>query len=249
MIEAIKHWAERRERVVDLRRHHADRVRHPDRTRPGRRPRPLDQEAPPIPVAERFLLVEDDRTVPYAAPAPDQLARLSAASRNLRDGRARRRDARARRRSCRPARRCRAGPIYRSRAAPRPRLGTIRNVGSAPVCDHRRLVTTGCQPRDGSASPERMVRASRGQANPRFSPTAATSEVVTAAAAQGRQARRPYATRPRSARRTAPASRATRSFLGESLGPTSVAIPEDQVAPLQSVLQELGITLEFEPPA
>ena len=39
---------------------------------------------------------------------------------------------------------------------------------------------------------------------------------------------------------------ATGSFLGESLGPTSVAIPEDQVAALQNVLKELGIDLEFE---
>ena len=39
---------------------------------------------------------------------------------------------------------------------------------------------------------------------------------------------------------------ATASFLGESLGPTSAVIPEDQVASLRNVLKELGIELEFE---
>jgi hypothetical protein len=39
---------------------------------------------------------------------------------------------------------------------------------------------------------------------------------------------------------------ATSDFLGDDLGPTAVAVPEDQVAPLQKVLKELGITLEFE---
>ena len=39
----------------------------------------------------------------------------------------------------------------------------------------------------------------------------------------------------------------TRSFLGEVLGPTSVVVAENQLAALQSVLEDLGITLEFEP--
>ena len=39
---------------------------------------------------------------------------------------------------------------------------------------------------------------------------------------------------------------ATSDFLGERLGPTSVAIPEHQLAPLQNALKELGITLDVE---
>jgi hypothetical protein len=39
---------------------------------------------------------------------------------------------------------------------------------------------------------------------------------------------------------------ATRSFLGEVLGPTSVAVPEDQLAALESVLKELKIVVDIE---
>jgi hypothetical protein len=39
---------------------------------------------------------------------------------------------------------------------------------------------------------------------------------------------------------------ATTAFLGERLGPTSVAIPEHQLASLQDALRDLGITLDVE---
>ena len=38
----------------------------------------------------------------------------------------------------------------------------------------------------------------------------------------------------------------TRSFLGEVLGPTSVVVAENQLAALQSVLEELKIIIDIE---
>lgn len=39
---------------------------------------------------------------------------------------------------------------------------------------------------------------------------------------------------------------ATAPFLGETLGPTSVAISDEQVAPLQAALKEIGLKLELD---
>ena len=66
-IDAINNWAERRERVVYYAAttliefgSQAERDQALELWPPG-------DEAAPIAVAERFLLVEDDRTVPYRA--------------------------------------------------------------------------------------------------------------------------------------------------------------------------------------
>jgi hypothetical protein len=248
VIEAIKHWAERRERVVyygattliefgsQIERDQAVDLW------------PLDQEAPPIPVAERFLLVEDDRTVPYAR------LRLTS-SRDYRrppeicvtvepDGVTLALD---------PARAdllVDAELAQFTEAVPLSERGSAQSGTSVP----RRFVITG-------DSLQRGV--SHGMAPPRLSewferragrPIPASVQLLLLA----RSSPPPRLEAVRLVVLTLPAPEvleglrqlpATRSFLGESLGPTSVAIAEDQVAPLQSVLKELGITLEFGPPA
>ena len=67
VVDAINDWAERRERVIFYATttlmefgNEADRNRALEFWPTG------EDEAPPVPVAERFLLVEDDRTVPYS---------------------------------------------------------------------------------------------------------------------------------------------------------------------------------------
>ena len=66
VIEAINHWAERRERVVFYNAttliEFASQVERDQAIELW----PAGEDAPPVPVAERFLLVEDDRSVPYA---------------------------------------------------------------------------------------------------------------------------------------------------------------------------------------
>ena len=94
--EAISHWAERRERVV----FYAASTLIEFLTQAERDQAielwPADGDAAPVPVAERFLLVEDDKDRSVRPASLDQLARLPPASRRLRHGRARRRDTRAR---------------------------------------------------------------------------------------------------------------------------------------------------------
>src|SRR5262249_43070544 len=66
VVDAINNWAERRERVIF---HTASTLiefgNQIDRDR-AQELWPPDEQAQPVPVAERFLLVEDEKAVPYA---------------------------------------------------------------------------------------------------------------------------------------------------------------------------------------
>src|SRR5262249_2333110 len=66
LVEAINNWAERRERVIFYTA--ATLMEFGNQTDRDQAMGlwPADDERPPVPVAERFLLVEDDRSVPYA---------------------------------------------------------------------------------------------------------------------------------------------------------------------------------------
>ena len=161
-----------------------------------------------MPVAERFLLVEDDRTVPYAR------LRLTS-SRDYR----------------RPPEVCvtvepdgvtlaldpaRADLLVDAELAhfadpvpvPGTRLRTGRDVAGAALPDQRRLA---CKEESAAAwtlaSAERMVRAPNRRRNPALSAASSRGEIVARAAAQGRQDGRAHAARPRAARRPATASR------------------------------------------
>ena len=66
VIEAIKNWAERRERVVYY--NTTTLIEFGSQTERDQAIElwPADSESPPVSVGERFLLVEDERTVPYS---------------------------------------------------------------------------------------------------------------------------------------------------------------------------------------
>ena len=247
MIDAVRNWATRRERVTYYAAATLIEFGSTRRARPGagilaRRRR----MAAPIAVAERFLLVEDERTDPVRPPPPDQLARLSPARRGLRDGRARRRLAGARPGALGPSGRRRAGTVRRraasARAGPRPDDG----AGTAAVRGHRRVVAPGHEPGHLPAAARRVVRATDRRRDPARRP-------APAACARHRESRRSKAAR--MVVLNLPSVElldgllqhpATSPLLGDRLGPTSVAIPDDQMAPLQKVLKELGIHLELE---
>ncbi len=245
VIEAINHWAERRERVVYYAA--TTLIEFGSQTERDQAVDlwPPEEENPPIPVAERFLLVEDDRTVPYA--------RLRLAS--SRDYR-------------RPPEVCvtvepdgvtlvldpaRADLLVDAELAlfadamPAPERISAQSASSLA----RRFVIT-------SDSLQRGV--TRGMASARLSewferragrPTppsvqlllmAGSSQVPKLKAAKIVVLTLPSAELLEGLRQLP----STRSLLGEPLGPTSVAIPEPQVGPLQTALKELGISLDFE---
>ena len=247
VIEAINHWAERRERVVFYAATTLIEFGNQSRAGPGARALAgRRRRGSAGAVAERFLLVEDDRTVPYAR------LRLTS-SRDYRrppdvcvtvepDGVTLVLD---------PARAdlwsMPSWPSSPTAYLPRTKLRASRSGAAAPVRDHGRVVAKRDQPRAWPrAATERMVRAPRGKADPGLRSSSCcwrkSSRVPTLKAA-----RIVVLTLPRAevleGLRQHPA---TRRFLGEGLGPTSVAVPENQVAALQSALKELGITLDVE---
>jgi hypothetical protein len=243
--EAISHWAERRERVV----FYAASTLIEFLTQAERDQAielwPAGGDAAPVPVAERFLLVEDDQTVPYGR------LRLTS-SRDYR----------------RPPDVCvtiepdgvtlvldpaRADLLVDAEMAQfaEPSPTPERAAGQSGTSLSRRFAIT-------SDSLQRGIN--RGMNPPWLSewferragrPIPAAVELLLLA----KSARVPKLKAAKIVVLTAPTPQvleglrqlpATGSFLGESLGPTSAAIPEDRVASLQSVLKELGIELEFE---
>ena len=199
----------------------------------------------PIPVAERFLLVEDDRTVPYAR------LRLTS-SRDYR----------------RPPEVCvTVEPDGVTLALDPARADLLVDAELAQFADPvpvperasaqsgtslaRRFAITGESLQRGISRGMALARLNEwferraGRRNPAFGSAAPHGQVV-ARAARSRPpgswcSRCPHPNCSKACASFPP----PRSFLGERLGPTSVAIPEDQVAPLQSALKELGISFEL----
>ena len=243
--EAISHWAERRERVV----FYAASTLIEFLTQAERDQAielwPADGDAAPVPVAERFLLVEDDKTVPYAR------LRLTS-SRDYR----------------RPPDVCvtvepdgvtlaldlaRADLLVDAELAQfaDPSPGTERAAGQSGAALARRFVITseslqrginrGMGPpwlsewferRAGRAIPAavELLLLAKSSRVPRLK--AAKIIVVTVPSAEVLEGLRQLPM--------------TRSFLGEVLGPTSVVVAENQLAALQSVLEELKIIIDIE---
>jgi hypothetical protein len=245
VIEAINHWAERRERVV----FYAASTLIEFLTQAERDQAielwPADGDAAPVPVADRFLLVEDDQTVPYAR------LRLTS-SRDYR----------------RPPDVCvtvepdgvtlaldlaRADLLVDAELTQfaDPPTGPERSVGNSGTVLPRRFAIT-------SESLQRGL--DRGMGTPWLSEwferragrqVPAAVELLLLA----KSARAPRLKAAKIVVLRAPTPQvleglrqlpATGSFLGESLGPTSAAIPEDQVPALRNVLKDLGIDLDFE---
>jgi len=245
VIDAVKNWAIRRERVT----YYAaatliefGSLAERDRALESW---PAHDHAPPLSVAERFLVVEDERTVPF-----DRLRLTS--SRDYR----------------RPAEVCvmveadgvslaldpaRADLMVEAEvsrfADPVPPPEPVR--GQSPVPALRRFVISPASLRRGmnrgmSASQlsEWFVRRTGGEIPPasqlllmvrtsRVPPLKATSMVVLNV--------------PRVELLDGLVQHpATGPLLGDRLGPTAVAIAEDQMVPLQIALKELGINLSLE---
>ncbi len=245
VIEAIKNWAERRERVVYY--NTTTLIEFGSQTDRDQALElwPADSESPPVAVGERFLLVEDDRSVPYSR------LRLTS-SRDYR----------------RPPEVCvtvdhdgvtltldpaRADLLVDAELAQfaDPVAVPERSSGQSGASQPRRFLITG----------ESLQRAiSRGMSAARLSewferragkPTPASVQLLLLA----NSSRVPKLKAATIVVLSLPTPDlleglrqlpVTRGLLGESLGPTSVAIPQSQVAALQSALKELGIDLEFE---
>jgi hypothetical protein len=245
VVDAISNWAERRERVIFYTAttliefgNQIDRDRAHELW-------PPEDEAPPVPVADRFLLVEDDRAVPYAR------LRLTSS-----------RDYRRPPEVCVTVERdgvtlaldpARADLLVDAELAhftdPLPLPDSAQ--AHAPVSTGRRFQITGA-----SLQRETSRRTDASQLSEWFERR--TGEKIPPAVQLLLAAKSPRAARMKAARmvvltllnaelleglRQHPA---TTAFLGERLGPTSVAIPENHVASLQSALRELGIALEIE---
>ena len=245
VIDAINNWAERRERVIVYAATTLIEFGSESERDRALELWPAGEKAAPIAVAARFLLVEDERTVPF-----DRL-RMSSA-----------RDYRRPPEVCVTVERdgitltldpARADLLVDAELAQfaDPAALPERNTGAVAGPAARRFAISVGSLRRGISrgmSPPRLnewfERRTGGEIPPsvqlllmaktsRVAPLkAARLIVLTLAEPELLKGLRQHP--------------ATSSLLGHSLGPTSVAIPEDQVAPLQNVLKELGITLDFE---
>jgi hypothetical protein len=245
VIEAINNWAERRERVVFYNATTLIEFGNQIERDQALELWPAGEESPPVAVAERFLLVEDDRAVPYAR------LRLTS-SRDYR----------------RPPEICvtvesdgvtlaldpaRADLLVDAELAqfadplPVPERSSGHSGRSLP----RRFLVTGDSLQRGISRGMSPTRLSEWFARRAGRPIPASVQLLLLA----KSSRVPTLKAAKVVVLTLPTPDvleglrqlpATRSFLGDSLGPTSVAIPQNQVGPLQSVLKELGIDLEFE---
>lgn len=245
VVDAITNWAERRERVIFYAA--TTLIEFGSQTDRDRALElwPPDDEVPPVPVAERFLLVEADRAVPYAR------LRLTS-SRDYR----------------RPPEVCVAVERDGVTLALDPaRADLLVDAELAHFADPlpmpepalaHRPVSTGRRFQISGASLQRGIghRTDASQLSEWFERR--TGEKIPPAVQLLLAARSSRAARIKAARlvvltlpnpvlleglRQHPA---TTDFVGERLGPTSVAIPEHQVASLQKALKELGITLEID---
>ena len=242
VVEAINNWAERRERVIFYTAttliefgNQTDRDRALELW-------PPDDEAPPVPVAERFLLVEDDRTVPYAR------LRLTS-SRDYR----------------RPPEVCvtveRDGVTLaldpaRADLLVDAELAHFADPLASPESSH--AVSTGRRFQISGASLQRGLIGRMDTPHLKEWFLRRTGAEIPPSVQLLLSARSSRAARIKAARMVVLTLQspelldglrqhpATSAFLGERLGPKSVAIPEGQVVGLQNVLKELGITLDVE---
>jgi len=246
VVDAINDWAQRRERVIFYAAttlmefgNETDRNRALELWPEG------EDEAPPVPVAERFLLVENDRAVPYS-----RLRLMSS------------RDYRRPPEICVAVERdgvtltldpARADLLVDAElshfADPLPSSDTVH--GHASARGERRFLIS-------SASLERGI--SRGKSPERLSEwfERRTGGEIPASVQLLLGARTSRCARLKAARMvvlTLPGPElveglrqhpATTAFLGERLGPSSVAVPEQHLAALQDALKELGIALDVE---
>jgi hypothetical protein len=244
LIEAINNWAERRERVIFYTTttliefgNQSDRDRALELW-------PASDETPPVPVAERFLLVEDDRTVPYArfrlTSSRDYRRPPEVCVMVERDGVTLSLDS------------ARADLLVDAELAhfadPLPTDAAIPQVGATLG---RRFQITGeslqrglsrrmdaphlkewFERRTGSSIPPsvQLLLAAKAPTGAEFK--ADRMVVLTVSSPELLEGLRQHPV--------------TAVFLGQRLGPTSVAIPEHQLAPLQNALKDLGISLDIE---
>ncbi len=245
VIESINNWAERRERVIVYGA--TTLIEFGSETERDRAIElwPVGDHAAPVAVAARFLLVEDERTVPF-----DRLRMTS--SRDYR----------------RPAEACvtverdgtsltldpaRADLLVDAELAQFADPATLleRNLDGAAASAARRFTISIGSLRRGISrgmSPPRLTEWFERRTGGEIPPSvqlllmAKTSRVAPLKAARMIVLTLADPVLLKGLRQHP----ATSELLGDSLGPTSVAIPEDQVASLKRVLRELGITLEFE---
>jgi hypothetical protein len=245
VVDAINNWAERRERVIFYTA--TTLIEFGDQTDRDRALElwPQDDEARPVPVAERFLLVEDDRAVPYAR------LRLTSS-----------RDYRRPPEVCVTVERdgvtlaldpARADLLVDAELAhfADPLPEPDRPLAHGPVSLGRRFQISGASLQRGISRRMDAPHLSEWFERRTGGKTPPSVQLLLAArssrAARIKAARMVVLTLPNpellEGLRQHPA---TTAFLGERLGPTSVAIPEHQLASLQNALKELGITLDVE---
>jgi hypothetical protein len=245
VIDAVKNWATRRERVTYYAAATLIEFGSPLERDSAFESWPAGDHAAPIPVAERFLLVEDERTVPF-----DRL-RLTAS-----------RDYRRSAEVCvaverdgvslvlDPARADLLVDAELSRFADGESTAQAAR-GQAPGSPPRRFVVSPASLRralDRGMSPLQLTEWFKRRTGREVSPAiqlllmSKTSRVPPLKAARMAVLNLPdveildgLLQHP-----------STGPLLGERLGPTCVAIPDDHLAPLQRALKELGINLELE---
>jgi hypothetical protein len=245
VIEAINHWAERRERVVFYAASTLIEFGSQVERDQALELWPDGGDAAPVAVADRFLLVEDDQTVPYAR------LRLTS-SRDYR----------------RPPDVCvTVEPDGVTLALDPARADLLVDAELAQFAEPKSLPERAAG-QSGAAFPRRFVITSdslqtginRGMGPTWLSewferrarrPIPAAVELLLLA----KSSRVPRLKAAKIVVLKAPSPEvleglrqlpSTGSLLGEVLGPTSAAIPEDNITALLNVLKELGMDLEFE---
>jgi hypothetical protein len=245
VVDAINNWAERRERVIFYTATTLIEFSNEIERDGALELWPPDDEAPPVPVAERFLLVEDDRAVPYVrlrlTSSRDYRRPPEACVTVERDGVTLALD------SARADLLVDAEIVRFADPLPSPESALARS----PVSTGRRFQISGASLQrglshrtDASQLNEWFVRRTGEKTPPAVQLLLAAK---SSRAARIKAARLVVLTLPNAelleGLRQHPA---TRAFLGERLGPTTVAISEHQVAALQNALKELGISLDIE---
>ena len=245
VIDAVKNWATRRERVTyyaaatliefgsrDRARCGAGILARARSDRPGLRGRP-------IPAGRGRA------NRPVRSPAPDRFARLSTSRRGLRDRRGRRRVTGARSGTRGPVGRGRAVAVHRPASHDRTGRRPAYGAGAAAVCHQPGITTAGIEPRRLCAQlTEWFARRTGGEIPPALQLLlmVQASRVPTL-----KSARRIVLNLPSVVLLDGLLQHPTTShLLGDRLGPTSVAIPDDHMVPLHKALKELGINLEIE---
>ena len=155
--DAVKNWASRRERVTYYAAATLIEFGSSSERDLALTFWPTSEFAAPLVVAERFLLVEDEKTVPFDRLRLDQLARLSPAAGDLRAGRARRRDADTRPGSVGPIGGSRARAVRRPSAPAALRAGPGGGARTPAIYRHPGISAPRNQSRDAGSPARRVV--------------------------------------------------------------------------------------------